>query len=139
MTMDTLDAALFIGRHAVQQLLHEALVSQKNCHGVLYLQDHSITAAVNHDFASIEPKKPEHSGDIGGIYHLGTGSHHPDPLLIQQYRRIYGERIHYCVVIAMDTKGRLEADAFRFSDGQWVPIALEMEEDMPDRSIHRPS
>lgn len=116
----------------MQHMLREALRTRpQGCRGIFGgAEAGRITHAASSDedeaMAILEHSQP----DSLGIYYSSHSDHRPDAETI---RHIAAElrltRPARCILLALDTEGRMEALAYRFDGETFTPLALEMTED----------
>lgn len=137
---------LFIQRHCMQQLLHEALTSDPNsCCGLLAGDGNMIESAIPvTEFVNSGTVELTHSDNASlklmGIYLSSSQNEQPDPLLISRLSSLYESRTGAapgcCLVLDLGHLGRI--DALLYSDtGLTQPQPLEMLENgdlYPDSS-----
>jgi len=136
-TNQPLPQQLFIQRHCLQQLLHEAISDEQNpCHGLLsgrgniITRSMSVTNKVFHTPALVADGVQE--GVILGAY-VTTDKHGVvDAKAIANMRALSPDyvscRPYYFLVLYLDHKGRIDARAYADAELQ-APITLNMQED----------
>ncbi|ATX80519.1 hypothetical protein Ga0123461_2113 [Mariprofundus aestuarium] len=142
----TPEQELFIQRHCMQQLLHEALISDPDsCSGLLAGAGNMIESAIPvTEFVNSDTVELTHSDNVGpkliGIYLSASQSEQPNPQLISKLSSLYETRTGAapgcCLVLDLGHLGRI--DALLYSDtGLTQPQPLEMLENgdlYPDSS-----
>lgn len=124
MPESTTIAGLKIGRHTAQQLLLEAIKHRPGrSSGSFVVEANEVTAVTPFG-------RSKQESNAAGIYYSSFDSDQPDSRLIDALVREHGlDGIRFCLVVALDTEGRMEALAYTMNDAIFTPIPLEMEED----------